>query len=78
MNEHDQAIPAFKRAIEISQSKNSKQLRWVYAWSQYLLGFSYEMKGALDTAMEHYLKVEKKDDKYVYGLAQKKVEGLNR
>jgi len=73
MNEFDQAISAFKNAHKISQLKKENK-SWVYSWSLFNIGESYEMMGSIDKANEYFSQIKRKDNKNAYKTAQEKIE----
>lgn len=72
MNDFDKAISAYNNAVKMFLYKGGEKT-WVYAWSLFNIGDSYEMKGQPDKALEYYKKIKKKSKKNAYETAQTRI-----
>ena len=73
MNEYDQAILAYKNALEISQSEKGKSLS-MKSRSLFYIGDSYEMMGSAEKAREYYSRIKRNENKAAYRNARARIK----
>jgi tetratricopeptide (TPR) repeat protein len=69
MNEFDLAIASFLKSVE-TDTLYSGNRRWTYAWSNYWLGYAYEIQQDTIRARKYYRLIDEEESDRAYNRAQ--------